>query len=154
MLDVPVDTIYVWLGVAAVSVVTLGVVVAFPTSVPPGATAVADAVDRVAVEPAGAHERVEVDAVSMRLGAHRIGLRNDGGTAHATFAYGPVTPAVADDRLELVLSGHPPDDVFETQAGFRDAVTAAQTSGEWRPAPGQIDVRRVNWGETDVTLVG
>jgi len=154
MFDVPVDATYVWLGVAAVGVVTVGVVVAFPTSVPPDTTAVADAVDRIAVEPPGARTTVRIEAAEMRLGAHRIALRNDAGSASAAFAYGPVTPAVADDRLELLLYGHPPAQVFESEATFRDAVDEARTTGEWRPAPETIEVRRLHWRGTDVTLVG
>jgi len=154
MFDVPVDAIYVWLGVAAVSVVTLGVVVAFPTTAPPQPTTVADAVDRIAVEPAGAHTTVRIEATEMRLGSQRIALRNDGGSASAAFAYGPVTPAVDDDRLELLLYGHPPAGAFESVAAFRDAVEDARTTSEWRPAPETIEVRRIHWEGTDVTLVG
>lgn len=38
MFEVPVDALYAWLGVAAVSVAVLGVVVALPTTAPPDAT--------------------------------------------------------------------------------------------------------------------
>lgn len=154
MFDVPVDATYVWLGVAAVSVVTLGVVVALPTSAPPETTAAADAIDRIAVEPAGAHTTVQIEATEMRLGTHRIALRNDAGSASAAFTYGPVTPAVSDDQLELLLYGHPPSEVFESRAAFSDAVEDAQTTGTWRPAPDAIEIRRLQWEETDVTLVG
>lgn len=154
MFDVPVDTIHVWLGVAAVSVAALGVVVALPTTVPPEATAVADAADRIAVEPPGAQTTVRIEAAEMRLGARRIALRNDGGSASAAFAYGPVTPTLDDDRLALLLSGHPPSDVFDSRTAFRDAVEDARTTGEWRPAPDAVEIRRVRWEGTDVTLVG
>ena len=154
MFEVPVDALYAWLGVAAVSVAVLGVVVALPTTAPPDATTAADAVDRVAVGPPDGRATVQIDATAIRLGPRQLSLRNDGGTASATFAYGPVTPTLTDDRLALVLYGQPPASVFETSAAFEQAVADAQSRGEWRQAPTEIDVRRVQWGETSVTLVG
>lgn len=154
MFDVQLDAIYVWLGVATVSVAALGVVTAFPTTTPPDATAIADAIDQTAVGPPGAYAVTAIDATEIRLGPHRLSLRNSGGTANAALAYGPVTPAVANDQLELLLYGHPPEDTFESRAAFNTAVEQAQSRGEWRPAPSQIEIRRVTWGETDVTLVG
>jgi hypothetical protein len=154
MFEVPVDAMYIWLGVAAVSVATFGVVAAIPTTAPPDPTVVADAVDRIAVGPSDAHATRATDADEIRLGPHRLSLRNDGGSASVSFAYGPVTPVLSDDRLELLLYGHPPAEVFETKAAFRTAVERAQSRGEWRPAPAAIEARHVVWGETDVTLVG
>lgn len=154
MFEVPVDALYVWLGVAVVGAVALGVVAALPTTTAPDAAAVADTVDRTAVGPPGAHATRSVDATEIRLGPHQVSLRNDGGTATAAFAYGPVTPAAGDDRLELVLYGHSPESAFASAAAFAEAVDDAQHRGEWRPAPETIEVRRVQWGEVDVTLVG
>ena len=154
MFEVPVDALYAWLGVATVGIAVLGVVVALPTTAPPDATAAADAVDRVAVGPPDAHGTAPIDAERYRLGPHQLSLRNTGGTASATFAYGPVTPVLADDRLELVLYGQDPATVFETRAAFQQAVEAAQARSEWRQAPERIEIRRVQWGETSVTLVG
>jgi len=154
MFDVPVDTVYLWLGVAAFSVAVLGVILAVPTTAPPDATRVADAVDRVAVEPAGAQRTMQIDATEIRLGPRQISLRNEGGSATASVTHGPITPAVDDDQLELVLYGRPPNIVFESPAAFERAVEAAQTRTEWQPAPAQVEIRRVDWGGTDVTLVG
>lgn len=154
MFEVPVDALYAWLGVATVSIAVLGVVVALPTTAPPDATAAADAIDRVAVGPPSAHDTVGIDAKEFRLGPHQLSLRNDGGTASVAFAYGPVTPVLDDDRLELLLYGHAPATVFETRAAFGRAVEAAQSRSEWRAAPNEIEIRRVQWGETSVTLVG
>lgn len=154
MFEVPVDTLYVWLGLAAVGVAMLGVVTALPTTAPPDSTAVADETDRVAVGPPGASATVEIEASEIRYGPHRLSMRNEGGSSSASFTYGPVTPVIADDRLELLLYGHEPADVFETRAAFQSAVDSAQSRGEWRPAPEAIEVRHVVWGEVDVTLVG
>jgi hypothetical protein len=154
MFVVPVDALYAWLGVATVSIAVLGVVVALPTTAPPDPTTAADAVDRVTVGPPDAHDTARIDAAEYRLGPHQLSLRNDGGAASATFAYGPVTPVLDDDRLELLLYGHAPATVFETRAAFRRAIDAAQSRSEWRTAPKEIEIRRVQWGETSVTLVG
>jgi hypothetical protein len=154
MFEVPVDALYACLGVATVSIAVFGVVVALPTAPPPDATAAADAVDRVAVGPPDAHATAPVDAQQYRLGPHQLSLRNAGGTASATLAYGPVTPVLEDDRLELLLYGHGPATVFESPSAFQRAVEAAQSRSEWRTAPERIEARRVQWGETSVTLVG
>jgi len=154
MFEVPVDALYAWLGVATVSIAVLGVVVALPAAAPPDATAAADAIDRVAVGPPDAHDTARIDGGEYRLGPHQLSVRNDAGTASATFAYGPVTPAIEDDRLELLLYGHAPATVFETRGAFERAIDAARSRSEWRSAPDKIEIRRVQWGETSVTLVG
>jgi len=92
MLDAPLDTWYVWLGLGVVSVAVAGVALALPTSAPPAATPVADAVDSVAASPHEARTTVEVPGEQMRLASDAVALRSDGGTAHARFTYGPVTP--------------------------------------------------------------
>ena len=154
MFDLPIDTVYVWLGVAAVSAAALAVVLALPTTAPPDAAAAADAVDRVVVEPPGSQATRQIDAEAIRLGPRQISLRNEAGSASASVAYGPITPTLTDDRLELVLHGRPPSVVFESPVAFAEAVETAQTRTDWRPAPERIEIRRVDWGGIDVTLVG
>lgn len=155
MFDAPVDTWYLWLGVATASLITVGVAVSLPTSPPPDATNIAATVDSVATSPHNATGEHPLDATEIRLGAHRVGLRNDGGTAHAAFAYGPVTPVGNSSALSRVLRGTPPGDVFEDRCAFRTAAaTARNRSREWHRADDRLLVRRVTWGEFDVTLVG
>ena len=154
MFDVPVDATYVWFGVGMVSVAVFGVAVGLPTGAPPDATAVANAVDAVAVGPAGATGSHALTADRIRLGSFQIGLENAGGRSHATFAY-PVAPALADDRLQRVLDGNRPSSIFESPAALGDAIAAAQGGeADWRPAPDRLDVRRIAWGDVNVTLVG
>lgn len=154
MLDAPVDAWYAWLGLGVVSVAVAGVALGLPTAPPPTAAPVADAVDSVASSPHEARTTVEVSAERMRLRPDAVALRTDGGTAHARFAFGPVTP-VGDGRLGRVLRGRSPDGVFATQASFATAVAEAQNrTATWRPAPNRLAVVRAQWGEIHATLVG
>ena len=154
MFDVPVDAMYVWIGVATVSVAVFGVATSLPSATPPDATAAARAIDTVAVGPPGSQGSHALRADRLRLGPLRIGLAGPGGRAHATFTY-PITPVSEDSRLSEVLVGERPSSVFSSEAAFADAVTAArQPEHDWRPAPERLDVRRVAWGDVDVTLTG
>lgn len=155
MFDAPVDAWYLWLGVAATSVVVLGVAVALPTATSPDAVAAADAVDAVAASPHEARVQRPLRADEMKLGPYRLALRGAGGTAHASFAYGPVTPVRRGTRLEAVLDGRPPERVFETPEAFRRAIVAARSrTPEWHPTGGTVTARRVSWEGVDATLVG
>lgn len=155
MFDVPVDAQYVWLGVGLVSVVALGVVVGLPTGTAPDARALARAVDAVSGGPAGAHGAHAVEAAAIRLGPHRVGLRTPAGSAHASFAYGPIVPVNGAGPLRAVLEGRPPDAAFDRPGAFASAIDAARDrSPAWRPAPTRVEIRRVSWEGIDVTLVG
>lgn len=154
MFLVPVDAWYVWIGVATVSITVFGVAVGLPSAAPPDATATARAVDAVAVGPTGAQGSHELRAGQINLGSVRVGLAGPGGRAHATFAY-PVTPAVADSRLERVTAGEPPAAVFDSSEAFATAIESArQADVGWRPAPDRLTIRRVAWGDVNATLVG
>lgn len=155
MFDVPVDALYVWLGVAAVSAVALGVVVGLPSGTAPDARGLARAVDAVSGGPAGARGAYGLTAEAIRLGPHRVGLRSESGRAHATFAYGPIVPVNGSSSLRSVLEGRPPESTYDGPAGFAGSIDAARDrSPAWRPAPDRIEIRRVNWEGIDVTLVG
>lgn len=155
MFDPPVEDWYVWLGVSAVSVAVLGVVLGFPAAAPPKATALADAVDRVAASPPGSTTEYRVRAEAINVDRRRIGLRGEGGTTRATVAFGPVTPAHGDRRLAAVIGGEHPSDAFDSPTAFADAAASARNrSATWRPAPRTIRVRRVTWEGVDVLLVG
>jgi hypothetical protein len=154
MLDAPLDTWYVWLGVGAASLVVAGLALALPTSAPPSATPVADAVDEVAASPHEARTTVDVPGEQLRLQSDAVAVRSDGGTGHARFTYGPVTP-VGDGRLREVLTGTEPEAVFESRSGFESAVTTAQNRpATWQESPDRLVVVRVEWGDVDATLVG
>ena len=153
MLDTTADTWYTWLGLVATSLAVGGVVTGLPTAVPPDAGAVAATVDDIAASPYGERERVAVPADAMRLDSRSLALRSDGGTAHASFAR-DVTPA-DDGRLAAVLRGVPPGTVYRTNEAFAAALREARAGDrEWRPAPDQLTVRRVTWGDVNATLVG
>ncbi|MFB6184096.1 MAG: hypothetical protein ABEI96_06030 [Haloarculaceae archaeon] len=150
------DAWYLWIGVSLASIAVLGVVAGLPTATGPDAVAVAEAVDAVASSDQQATTRVRLRADRIRLGPYRVALRSSGGgTAHATFAYGPVTPTRGRPGLRGVLAGRPPDTVFRSRSAFATAVRRARSDGRaWRRAPAELTVRRVVWGDVDVTLVG
>jgi hypothetical protein len=152
--EAPIDSLYVWTGLSLTSALFLGVAVGLPTQPPPNAASVADAVDVVAGSPYPSTAEQPTGADAARIGPRRVTLRGDGGTSHATFVSGPVVPA-GEGSLGRVLSGIPPRSAFDTLSAFREAVTQARTDpATWRPVEGEIAIRKVSWGEFDVTLVG
>lgn len=153
--DVPIDGWYAWLGVAAVSVLALGLTTTLPSTPPPQAAPAAEAIDRTAASDYDATAEIPVDARQVRLGRHQVGLRNDAGSTHASLSYGPVISARSDPRLEAVLYGESPSRAFESAAAFEAAVEATRDEEpNWKPIEGPILVRRVFWRGVDVTLVG
>jgi len=155
VLDAPIDAWYGWLGVAVASVAVLGVVAAVPAAPAPDADGLAATVDRVAAAEAAATAEHGVAAGAVRVAPGSVALRGEAGVARATFVYGPVTPATDDARLERVLGGEPPDRVFDSPETFAGKAAAArEREPTWQPSGGRIRIRRVHWGEVDVTLVG
>ncbi|SDM10718.1 hypothetical protein SAMN04487949_0874 [Halogranum gelatinilyticum] len=154
MFDVPLDAWYSWIGLALAGVALLGVVSSLPTTPPPDANAVANTVDRLAAGDHVATAEHPLDASAVKLGPHRVSLRNDAGTVHAAYAFGPVTPVADGSALQRVLYGQPPSTVFESERAFHQAVVEARTrEPTWETVDRTLVVRRVSWGETDVTLV-
>jgi hypothetical protein len=155
MLDAPVESTYIWIGLAVVSAVTLGLALRVPTGPPPDAADAVRTVDSVASSPYEASGRHPLDAAEIRVGSERIGLRTDSGAAHAAFAFDSVVPTLESDRLAAVLRGRPPRAVFNSTGTFATALENAEGyDSRWRPAPETLLVRRVTWGEVDATLVG
>ncbi|GAB7013598.1 hypothetical protein JCM18549_18690 [Halolamina salina] len=131
----------------------LAVAGTLPARPAPDAAGVADTVDAVAAGDAPASATHEHDADAVRLRPHGIAMRNDAGTARATFAFGPVVP-VRGGRLRRVLVGALPRAVFADRDAFRDAVeTARERESEW-VASDEIAVREVSWDDYRVTLIG
>lgn len=154
MLGPPVDAWYVWIGLAAASVALLGVAVALPTTPAPDAERVARTVGSVAASPYNATGAVPLSVDAVRLGPERVSLRRDGVTAHASFGRGAITP-VDNGSLAAVLSGTPPSGQFDSPGAFAAACERARSrSPSWTPAPDELAVRHVTWGDVDVTLAG
>lgn len=156
MFDVPLDATYCWLGLAAVSLVVVGVAADLPTRPPPDATAAANTVDALAASEYPGTATHPVDAASVRLAPHSLGLRTSAGATHAAFAFGPVTPATDDAALAAVARGAPPNERFESPGALAAAAERARADAReagWRAAREQLVVRRVNWGDVRVTLV-
>lgn len=155
MFDAPVDAWYVWLGLAVASLAVFGSASSLPTTPPPDAAGVADTVDAVAADDYETTAEHPLSASAVRVGPHRIALRNDGGTSHAEFAFGPVTPVARGSRLERVLHGTPVDVAFDDRRAFQQAVVDARTRDPaWRETDRSLVVRRVSWEGQDATLVG
>ncbi|WP_121822211.1 DUF7283 family protein [Halostella salina] len=154
MFDAPVDAWYLTVGVALAGMAFAGVAADLPTRAPPDATAAAETVDAVAASEFAATAEQPVSADAVRLGPHRIALRNAGGTGRATFTYGPVTPVADGTLLWEVAQGADPEHVFESPADFAAAATDARDRDpDWHSADDRIVVRTVSWGEKRVTLV-
>jgi hypothetical protein len=154
MLDAPVDAWYVWVGVAAASVAALGVALSFPTAPPPDAASAAATVDSVAGCEYAATAKHPISAEEIRLGSHRLGLRNDDGASHATFAYGPVVPVRNGTALAAVVRGTAPALAFDSPAAFRRAVGRARDRGRsWQRADDRLLARCLSWEGVDATLV-
>lgn len=154
MFDTPLDAPYLWLGIVAASLTTLGIATSLTTAPPTGAERVAAVVDEVAASPFQAVERVRLSAQQLRIESSRIALRDGGGVAHAPLSAGPVTP-VRSGPLAAVLEGRDVRALFDSPAAFADAMGAARNRpARWRVAPETLTARRVSWGAVDGTLVG
>lgn len=154
MFGLPGDTPWIWLGLVLGAAVMGGVVADHPAP-PPDASRVAAAVDGVAARPHATGSSVVVHAEAVRLHPRRIAVRGAGGTAHARFEYGPVTPVQPDTPLAAVLHGTRPGQVFSNTTAFRRAVSSARgDSGTWQRMDHSLTIRRVRYGEVNHVLVG
>ena len=153
MFEVPIDALYVWVGTALASVAALGVALSLTTAPPPDAAAAADTVDAVAGADHDATGVHPVDATSVKISAHSLALRDDGGMARERFAFGPVTPVREDSKLARVARGTPPSEAFtDPSALARAAREARRMPASWERTD-RLRVRTVVWGDVRVTLV-
>ena len=153
MIGPPTDSPALHAGLVVAAAAFVAVAGTLPAQPAPDAAGVADTVDAVAAgeSPAGAtHEHA---AERVRVRGHGIAMRNGGGTARATFAFGPVVPVV-DGLLRRVLDGESPRAVFRDADAFREAVETARDRGPVWVASEEITVREVSWDGDRVTLVG
>lgn len=178
--EAPMDGWYVFLGVSMASVAIFAVVLSLPSTPVPDAGAAADAIDEVAASGYNASGSYDHDADEYSVTATTIALKNDGGTAEASFTYAsptPVWPDVdtqpgsetvepgsSDRELRAILEGEAPSEHFRSPAEFAAAVDAAQAEArrsrtsdavhQWRLADQQLTYRHVKWGDRRATLVG
>lgn len=155
MNETPADVPFVWIALLVVGASVLGIVLSLPGAPPPDAERVAASVDDVAATDHPATSEVPLDATSIRLSGNAVALRGPGGTAHATYHYGPVTPVPRDGDLGRVVRGAPPDTVFESPRRFERALdTARSRDPAWESAGETLHVRRVTYEGIDGVLVG
>jgi len=152
MFGPPADTPALWVGLALVGALFVGLALQIPRAPAPDANAVAGTVDAAAASQYPTRAAHPTTARAYKATNRSLALRSDGGVSHATLTYGPVTPAVGE--LSDVLAGAPPAGAFENSSAFADAAAAARRNATWRAVDGALSVRTVTWGETDVTLVG
>ncbi|GAB7092095.1 hypothetical protein JCM18237_23660 [Halorubrum luteum] len=160
MFDVHIDATYAWLGVALVSVATAGVAATLPASPPPDAGGVATTIDSVAdgEYPATAEHGLAADRIRLTPGS--VSLSNGDGTARSTLHAPRITPVpttagTVDGRLHRLLDGVPPNAVFEDPTALADAAEhAREQEHAWHTAPNRLTIRRVQYGDVHVTLVG
>lgn len=169
-LEVPADAWYVWVGVVFVSIAVAGVAVGLPSEPPPDASGAANTVDRVAASEHGTKATVELDAGQARIGTKQLAFRNDGGTTHASVAFGSMTPIdaatgstvevgadlLAGQTVDAVLDRHPE---FEREQQLRDAFADLRAAvdrdgAEWRETEGRLRVRSIRVAGEKITLVG
>lgn len=171
--EAPVDAWVVWVGVVLVGVALTGVTLTLPSQPPPDATGAANTIDRVAGSTHVASASYEHDAEAVRIDTKRLSMRNDGGVAHASVAFGSLTPVHAVENetvqevFERLLDGEHPSSVLDddeydslTESALRETATetrarlASDDSGpDWRPADGRLRVRTVELDGTEVVLV-
>jgi hypothetical protein len=160
----PVDAWYVWAGVALGSVLVAGLALGLPDQPPPDANRAANTVDGVSTATYDASATYEHDADEVKIGTKTISMRNDGGTDHASVAFGTMTPVHAienETRYRTVLRimrGESPDAVLnETDKLLRWAQEAhAAIDGKgasWKQADGQLRIRRVTVEGDELLLV-
>lgn len=160
MFETHLDATYAWLGLAVVSVATVGVVAALPASPPPDVDGVAHTIDSVADGEYVATAEHGLAADRLRITPRTVELGSDGTVVRAAIGANPITPvppreASTDDRLRQVLNGVPPKTVFDGPNEFATVAERERTVGhEWRVAPDRITVKRVHYGGVRVTLVG
>lgn len=153
MLEAPVDTWYVWVGLALVAAAAAGTATEFPTAPPPDARTAAATVDRVAAADHGTTARHPVDAEAVKLERMHLSLRDGGRTSRARFA-SPVVPVHRGSPLWRVLLGAPPGDVFDGPTALNEAVDETRADpARWRRTD-RLVARTVTWGDVHVTLVG
>jgi len=153
MFDPPVETLPVWVGLAVAGLAMFGLATSLPTATP-DATPVAATVDAVAASDHEATGEHPVAADAVVLEPRRLTVRRNGETAHAELRYGPVTPVARASVLHRVLRGVPPARLFDSPAALERAVERAREKTPVTVRSDRVVVRRVEWGETSVTLVG
>lgn len=154
MLGLPADGIYLFLGVALVSITLTGTALQLESTTPTGAEPTADTIDAVAADAAPAVGVHPVTATSVTVAPTAVTVTADQVTQTAPLTHGPVVPVAPDTQLGAVLAGRPPQQVYATQSDFAAAVAPENRSPQTYTQPGRIRIRTITWGDIDVTLVG
>lgn len=162
-LEAPADAWYVWFGVVLVTVAFAGVALSLPTQPAPDATEAANTIDEVAASSVDASATYEHDASRVRIAEKQIWLRNSGGTARATIAFGTMTPVREhpdnpEPGLNILIRDADPASEFDSAEKMVEWATEARkasrgTKSEWQKDNGQLRVKKVMWGDKSVLFV-
>lgn len=152
--EAPADAWYVYVAVVIVSIAVAGIAVGIPSMPPPDAQQAANTIEAVTGSEYTSSASYEHDADVVTIDRRTITMKNEYGTAHASFAYGTVVPVTGHDRLENVTGGQSLEDAYDDEfedphtdgtATFFDEVAEADSanSGDELYADGELVVRTV-----------
>lgn len=142
------DRWILFIGLTLFATAALGVALSVQTMPAPDANEAANTIDAAAGSEAGTHMQYDHSAEEVQVGNQSFALRNDGGTARATVAFGPIIPVTVGDTtyegLKKVVNGEQWQDVFEDESEFRETARRASADAvgneEWVEASGTLRV--------------
>lgn len=162
----PLDSWYVWLGLALTSTLVAGVALSIPTQPPPDADRAAIAIEDIGTAEYTATATVETDAKALKISPNTIAMRNEAGIDRATIAVGTLIPlsAVENDsrrnQLSLILRGASPAAVLGSNASEklrrwnREIQQRLETDGaHWQTSDGPIRARQISPGSGKIILL-
>lgn len=165
-LGAPAEEWYIFVGLSVVSFAMVGIVLGFPTTPPPDVHAVANTIDDVAGSSYNASGEYEHDAEFFWVDGRRIAMKNADGEVHESVRFGVLTPVQGYPRLETLLHGGEPAELFDADddgdppepSELRGLAALARASvdsndPEWVAANGTLFVRTIYWGGERVVLV-
>ncbi|AXR81641.1 DUF7283 family protein [Natrarchaeobaculum sulfurireducens] len=152
--EAPADAWYVYVAVVIISVSFAGIVVGISSMPPPDAQQAANAIETATGSEYASSASYEHDADVVTIDRQTITMKNEYGTAHASFSYGTVVPVNGHDRLENVTGGQSFGAAYDDElddphtdgtATFFEEIAEADeaNSGDKLHADGEIVVRTV-----------
>lgn len=152
--EAPADAWYVYVAVVIISVTFAGIAVGIPSMPPPDAQQAANTIEAATGSEYASSASYEHDADVVTIDRRTITMKNEYGTAHASFSYGTVVPVNGHDRLENVTGGQSLEDAYNDElddphtdgtATFFEEIDGADAdnSGDELHADGELVVRTV-----------
>ncbi len=165
-IESPMDAMMTFFAVSIISIALLGVALGIQATATPDANAAVETIDSTATTSSHQKATYEHNGEQYWMDTQQIALKNDGGKQHASITFGEITPVYPADaesestneKLFSVLQTGDWEAEFEDETAFVDAAESArqdslETQGQWRPASGELTVRRLTVDNEEVTLV-